>query len=193
MPACDTSSTKRAPSRRPPASCHVHPQTGLGELRNRGDGTGHGPKGERVGRRPRHAQSAVSASVPWCSVMLGTLAGPEAPAPVPPAGASPLTCMNRRKKGTPMAQPAPVRPKIKVRGGESNIHRARASRGSATDEAHGSWTDAFPCTTPSTTTWSGGRLPQSGVNGQVAGMHARVLEVFRIAALQGSRLEDGSG
>src|SRR4029077_975492 len=41
---------------------------------------------------------------------------------------------NRRKKGTPMAQPAPVRPKIKVRGGESNIHRARASRGSATDE-----------------------------------------------------------
>jgi hypothetical protein len=50
-----------------------------------------------------------------------------------------------------------------------------------------------PCTTPSTTTWSGGRLPQSGVNGQVAGMPARVVEVLRIAGLQSSRLEDGSG
>ena len=45
-PACGTSSTKRATSRRPPAFYHVHPQTGLGELRNRGHGTGHGPKGE---------------------------------------------------------------------------------------------------------------------------------------------------
>jgi hypothetical protein len=45
-PASGTSSTKGATSRRPPASYHVHPQTGLGELRNRGYGTGHGPKGE---------------------------------------------------------------------------------------------------------------------------------------------------
>lgn len=52
---------------------------GLGELRNRGYGTGHGPKGERVGLRPRHAQLAVNAAVTWCSVMLDTLADPEAP------------------------------------------------------------------------------------------------------------------
>jgi hypothetical protein len=52
---------------------------GLGELRNRGYGTGHGPKGERVGLRPRHARLAVNAAVTWCSVMLDTLADPEAP------------------------------------------------------------------------------------------------------------------
>jgi hypothetical protein len=52
---------------------------GLGELRNRGYGTGHGPKGERVGLRPRHAQLAVNAAVTWCSVMLDTLADPDAP------------------------------------------------------------------------------------------------------------------
>ena len=46
---------KRATSRRSPASCRIHPQTDLGELRKRGYGTGHGPKGERVGLRPRHA------------------------------------------------------------------------------------------------------------------------------------------
>jgi hypothetical protein len=51
---------------------------GLGELRNRGYGTGHGPKGERVGLRPRHARLAVNAAVTWCSVMLDTLADPEA-------------------------------------------------------------------------------------------------------------------
>ena len=49
-PACDTSSTKRATSRRAPASYHVHKQTGHGELRHRGYGTGHGSKGES-GRR----------------------------------------------------------------------------------------------------------------------------------------------
>jgi hypothetical protein len=52
---------------------------GLGELRNRGYGTGHGPKGERVGLRLRHAQLAVNAAVTWCSVMLDTLADPDAP------------------------------------------------------------------------------------------------------------------
>jgi len=52
---------------------------GLGELRNRGYGTGHGPKGERVGLRPRHAQLAVNAAVTWCDVMLDTLDDPDAP------------------------------------------------------------------------------------------------------------------
>lgn len=52
---------------------------GLGELRNRGYGTGHGPKGERVGLRPRHARLAVNAAMTWCSVMLDTLADAEAP------------------------------------------------------------------------------------------------------------------
>jgi hypothetical protein len=36
-------------------------------------------KGERVGLRHRHAQLAVNAAVTWCSVMLDTLADPEAP------------------------------------------------------------------------------------------------------------------
>lgn len=52
---------------------------GLGELRNRGYGTGHGPKGERVGLRPRHAQLAVNAAVTWCGIMLDTLDDPDAP------------------------------------------------------------------------------------------------------------------
>jgi hypothetical protein len=52
---------------------------GLGELRNKGYGTGHGPKGERVGLRPRHARLAVNAAMTWCSVMLDTLADTEAP------------------------------------------------------------------------------------------------------------------
>lgn len=51
---------------------------GLGELRNL-YGTGHGPKGKRVGLQPRHAQLAVNAAVTWCSVMLDTLADDEAP------------------------------------------------------------------------------------------------------------------
>ena len=53
--------------------------SGLGELRNRGYGTGHGPGGERVGLRPRHAGLAVNVAMTWCSVMLDTLADPEAP------------------------------------------------------------------------------------------------------------------
>jgi hypothetical protein len=52
---------------------------GLGELRNRGYGTGHGTKCERVGLRPRHAQLAANASMTWCSMMLDTLADPNAP------------------------------------------------------------------------------------------------------------------
>lgn len=52
---------------------------GLGELRNRGYGTGHGPKGERVGLRPRHARLAVNAAMTWSSLILDTLADPEAP------------------------------------------------------------------------------------------------------------------
>jgi Abortive infection C-terminus len=52
---------------------------GLGELRNRGYGTGHGPKGERVGLHPRHAHLAVNAAMTWCSIMLDTLADPAAP------------------------------------------------------------------------------------------------------------------
>ena len=53
--------------------------TGLGELRNRGYGTGHGPGGQRVGLRPRHAQLAVNVAMTWCGIMLDTLADPEAP------------------------------------------------------------------------------------------------------------------
>lgn len=53
--------------------------TGLGELRNRGYGTGHGAAGERVGLRPRHARLAVNTAVTWCSLILDTLADPEAP------------------------------------------------------------------------------------------------------------------
>jgi hypothetical protein len=52
---------------------------GLGELRNRGYGTGHGPKGERIGLSPRHAHFAVNAAMTWCSFMLDTLADPAAP------------------------------------------------------------------------------------------------------------------
>jgi hypothetical protein len=52
---------------------------GIGELRNRGYGTGHGPPGARVGLRSRHARLAVNAAMTWCSVMLDTLGDPEAP------------------------------------------------------------------------------------------------------------------
>jgi hypothetical protein len=37
--------------------------SGLAELRNRGYGTGHGPKGERIGLHPRHAHLAVNAAM----------------------------------------------------------------------------------------------------------------------------------
>jgi Abortive infection C-terminus len=53
--------------------------TGIAELRNRGYGTGHGSGGERVGLRPRHARLAVNAAMTWCSLILDTLADPEAP------------------------------------------------------------------------------------------------------------------
>ena len=53
--------------------------TGIAELRNRGYGTGHGSSGERVGLRPRHARLAVNAAMTWCSLILDTLADPEAP------------------------------------------------------------------------------------------------------------------
>jgi len=52
---------------------------GLGELRNRGYGTGHGPAGTRIGLRPRHAHLAVNAAVTWCQLPLDTLADPDAP------------------------------------------------------------------------------------------------------------------
>lgn len=52
---------------------------GLGELRNRGYGTGHGPAGKRVGLRSRHARLAVNTAVTWCNFMLDTLADPKAP------------------------------------------------------------------------------------------------------------------
>lgn len=52
---------------------------GLGELRNRGYGTGHGPGGKRVGLRPRHARLAVNAAMTWCGLILDTLGDPEAP------------------------------------------------------------------------------------------------------------------
>jgi hypothetical protein len=52
---------------------------GLSELRNRGYGTGHGPKGKRVGLNPRHAHLAVNAAMTWCSIMLDTLADQTAP------------------------------------------------------------------------------------------------------------------
>lgn len=53
--------------------------TSLGELRNRGYGTGHGAASARVGIRPRHAQLAVNAAVTWCQLMLDTLADRDAP------------------------------------------------------------------------------------------------------------------
>jgi hypothetical protein len=53
--------------------------TGLGELRNRGYGTGHGPAATRVGLRARHAHLAVNAAVTWCQLLLDTLADPDAP------------------------------------------------------------------------------------------------------------------
>jgi len=53
--------------------------TGLGELRNRGYGTGHGPAAARVGLRARHAHLAVNAAVTWCQLLLDTLADPDAP------------------------------------------------------------------------------------------------------------------
>jgi hypothetical protein len=53
--------------------------TNLAELRNKGYGTGHGPKGRRIGLRPRHARLAVNTAVTWCSLMLDTLTDPEAP------------------------------------------------------------------------------------------------------------------
>jgi Abortive infection C-terminus len=52
---------------------------GLGELRNLGYGTGHGPKGKRPGLRTRHAQLALNSAVTWCNAMLDTFADPEAP------------------------------------------------------------------------------------------------------------------
>lgn len=52
---------------------------GLGELRNRGYGTGHGPAAARVGLRPRHAHLAVNAAVTWCQLLLDTLGDPDAP------------------------------------------------------------------------------------------------------------------
>jgi hypothetical protein len=53
--------------------------SGLGELHNRGYGTGHGTAGARTGLRARHAHLAVNAAVTWCQLLLGTLADPEAP------------------------------------------------------------------------------------------------------------------
>lgn len=73
---------------------------GLGELRNRGYGTGHGPAGERVGLRPRHARLAVNAVMTWCSIMLDTLTDPDAP---------------WRADDEPSASPSSVRPGL--RGG----------------------------------------------------------------------------
>ena len=52
---------------------------GLGVLRNRGYGTGHGPAGKRVGLRSRHARLAVNTAVTWCNFMLDTLGDPKAP------------------------------------------------------------------------------------------------------------------
>lgn len=52
---------------------------GLGELRNRGYGTGHGAASARVGLRPRHAHLAVNAAITWCQLLLDTLSDPDAP------------------------------------------------------------------------------------------------------------------
>lgn len=52
---------------------------GLGELRNRGLGTGHGPATARVGLRPRHAYLAVNAAMTWCQLMADTPTDPQAP------------------------------------------------------------------------------------------------------------------
>ena len=53
--------------------------TSLGELRNRGYGTGHGSAAARVGLRARHAHLAVNAAVTWCRLLLDTIADPDAP------------------------------------------------------------------------------------------------------------------
>jgi hypothetical protein len=52
---------------------------GVAELRNRGYGTGHGPRSTPVGLHPRHAHLAVNAALTWCQLMLDTLADPAAP------------------------------------------------------------------------------------------------------------------
>lgn len=52
---------------------------GLGELRNRGHGTGHGPATARVGLRPRHATLATNAAITWCQIVLDTYEDHEAP------------------------------------------------------------------------------------------------------------------
>ena len=52
---------------------------GLGELRNAGYGTGHGPVETRVGLCSRHAHLAVSAARAWCEFMLDTLQDASAP------------------------------------------------------------------------------------------------------------------
>ncbi len=52
---------------------------GLGELRNRGYGTGHGPAARPAGLGARHARLAVNAATTWCQLMLDTLHDPEAP------------------------------------------------------------------------------------------------------------------
>jgi hypothetical protein len=49
---------------------------GLGELRSRGYGTGHGPASTRVGLRARHAHMAVNAAVTWCQLTLADGAAP---------------------------------------------------------------------------------------------------------------------
>lgn len=52
---------------------------GVGELRNRGYGTGHGMASLPVGLGPRHARLASGAAVTWCQFMLDTLVDPAAP------------------------------------------------------------------------------------------------------------------
>ena len=69
---------------------------GLGELRNRGYGTGHGATGARVGLRPRHAHLAMNAAITWCQLMLDTLADPEAPWMTAASGDQPAGSQLRR-------------------------------------------------------------------------------------------------
>ncbi len=78
-PSSDGSGPDRTDAVRRILSGLISITSGLGELRNRGYGTGHGPSGERVGLRPRHAHLAVNAAVTWCSFMLDTLADPASP------------------------------------------------------------------------------------------------------------------
>lgn len=74
----------------------------LGELRNRGYRTSHGPAGARVGLRARYDHLAVNTAVTWCQLLLDTLTDwiapwhQNPPAPTACQAAEPDAAANRR-------------------------------------------------------------------------------------------------